>query len=136
MENAIEIYEKEIAGRPIETNIDAIVDAALARAKTQVDRGQSRLARATLRKAAEEMRREEEERRERYVAGATLLYNRERDIALASYDGEAAAEAIVGAGRNHSRGERGGDRDVPEFGSGDALRHMAGIAAATCISSP
>src|SRR5262249_22663403 len=33
--------------------------------------------------------------RERYVAGATALYNRERDIALAAYDGEAAAEAII-----------------------------------------
>ena len=41
------------------------------------------------------MRREEEERRERYVAGVTALYNRERDIALASYDGVAAAEAII-----------------------------------------
>ena len=41
------------------------------------------------------MRREEEERHERYVAGVTTLYNRERDIALATYDGEAAAEAIV-----------------------------------------
>src|SRR5215831_11902337 len=41
------------------------------------------------------MRREETERRERYVAGVTTLYNRERDIALAAYDGESAAEAIV-----------------------------------------
>lgn len=41
------------------------------------------------------MGREEEERRERYVIGITALYNRERDIALASYDGAAAAEAIV-----------------------------------------
>ena len=40
------------------------------------------------------MRREEEERRERYVAGQTALFNRERDIALAAYDGEAAAGAI------------------------------------------
>ena len=30
-----------------------------------------------------------------YVAGVTVLYNRERDIALAAYDGVAAAEAIV-----------------------------------------
>jgi len=93
--NAIEIYETEIAGRPTETNLEDIVGRALTRAKEQVDRGQSRLARATLRSAAEAMRREEDERRERYVAGATLLYNRERDIALASYDGEAAAEAIL-----------------------------------------
>src|ERR1700722_17269409 len=95
VQRAIEIYETEIAGRPIETNIDASVDAALAKARAQVDRGQSRLARDTLRRAAEEMRHEEEERRERYVAGQTLLYNRERDIALASYDGEAASDVIV-----------------------------------------
>jgi hypothetical protein len=93
--NAIEIYEKEIASGPIQTNIDAIVNAALAKARAQVDKGQSGLARATLRKAAEDMRREEEERRERYVAGVTALYTHERDIALAAYDGEAAAEAIV-----------------------------------------
>ena len=95
VQKAIEIYETEIAGRPIETNIDASVDAALAKARAQVDQGQSRLARATLRRAAEAMQREEEERRERYVAGQTLLYNRERDIALAAYDGEAAGDAIV-----------------------------------------
>ena len=35
-----------------------------------------------------------QERRERYVKGITVLYNRERDIALATYDGEAAANAI------------------------------------------
>src|SRR5208337_4673437 len=93
--NAIEIYEKEIAGAPVTTNFDAIVDRALSRAKQHVDRGQSGLARATLRSAAEEMRRGEEERRERYVAGVTALYYRERDIALAAYDGDAAAEAIL-----------------------------------------
>src|SRR5262249_39012386 len=46
-------------------------------------------------KAAEDMRRDEEERREQCVAGITALYNNERDIALASYDGDSAAEAIV-----------------------------------------
>ena len=45
VQKAIEIYETEIAGRPIETNIDASVDATLAKARAQVDRGQSRLAR-------------------------------------------------------------------------------------------
>src|SRR5271165_380255 len=95
VQKAIEIYETEIAGRPIETNIDASVDVALAKARAQFDQGQSRLARATLRRAAEAMRREEEERHERHIAGATLLYNRERDIALAAYDGDAAADAIV-----------------------------------------
>ena len=93
--NAIDIYEREIAGGPTQTNIDAIVDEALARARSLVDVGKSGLARAALRKAAESMRREEEERRERYVAGVTAIYNRERDIALAAYDGEAAAEAII-----------------------------------------
>jgi Domain of unknown function (DUF4062) len=93
--NAIDIYEREIAGGQTQTNIDVIVDEALERARLLVDRGQSGLARASLRKAADSMRREEEERRERYVAGVTALYNRERDVALAAYDGEAAAEAII-----------------------------------------
>lgn len=91
--NAIEIYEKEIAGGLTQTNFGDIVDAALAKAKAQVDKGQSGLARATLRRAAEELEREEKERRAAYVEGVTELYNRARDIALASYDGEAAAEA-------------------------------------------
>jgi hypothetical protein len=105
--NAIEIYEKEIAGRPSETNFDAIVDMALARARAQVDKGQSALARATLDKAAEDMAREEEtrqreaeERRERYVVGMTALRHRERDIALAAYDGDAAADAILKLARS------------------------------------
>jgi hypothetical protein len=93
--NAIDIYEREIAGGRTQTDIDVIVDQALARARSLVDVGKSGLARAALRKAAESMRRDEEERRERYVAGVTALYNRERDIALAAYDGEAAAEAII-----------------------------------------
>jgi tetratricopeptide (TPR) repeat protein len=93
--NAIDLYESEIAGGQTRTNIDAIVDEALARARSLVDAGKSGLARAALRTAAESMRREEEERRERYVAGVTALYSRARDIALAAYDGEAAAEAII-----------------------------------------
>jgi tetratricopeptide (TPR) repeat protein len=93
--NAIEIYEREIAGRPVETNLDEIIGQALARARAQVDKGQSGLARATLRRAAEEIRRKEEERRGRFEASVTALYHRERDIALASYDGDAAAEAIA-----------------------------------------
>ena len=83
------------AGGQTQTDIDVIVDEALAKARSMVDLGKSDLARAALRKAAESMRREEEERRERYVAGVTALYNRERDIALAAYDGVAAAEAII-----------------------------------------
>ena len=115
--NAIEIYEKEIAGRPAETNVDDIVNRALARAKEQVDRGQSSLARATLRRAAEEMQREEEDRRERYVAGVTTLYHRERDIALAAYDGDAAASAIV----DHARSIHGANATkIAELLSSDA----------------
>ena len=79
-----------------------IVDKALAKAKARVDEGKSSLARATLRKVAEDLEREErerhreqEERRAIYVERVTALYNRERDIALASYDGEAAAEAVI-----------------------------------------
>ena len=93
--NAIDIYEREIFGGQTQTNIDVIVDEALARARSLVDVGKSGLAQATLRSAAEAMRREEKECRERFVAGITVLYNRERDIALATYDGEAAANAIV-----------------------------------------
>jgi tetratricopeptide (TPR) repeat protein len=93
--NAIDIYEREIAGGQTQTDIDVIVDKALARSRSLVDLGKSGLARAALRKAAESMRREEEERRERYNAGVTVLYDRERDIALAAYDGVAAAEAII-----------------------------------------
>jgi len=104
--NALDIYENEIAGGVTQTNIDAIVDAALAKAKAQVDKGQSGLARATLRRAAEEMRREEEERRERYAAGVSLLFRRERDIALAAYDGEAAASATM----ELARALKGGDK--------------------------
>ena len=93
--NAIEVYERQIAGGQTQTNIDSIVDMALASAKAQIDKGQSSLARATLRRAAEEMRRDEDERRERYVVGVTTLSHRERDIALAAYDGDGAARAIV-----------------------------------------
>jgi tetratricopeptide (TPR) repeat protein len=100
VQNAIEIYEQEIAGSPAETNLDAIVSRALASAKTQVDKGQSALARATLRRAAEEMRRDEERRRKRYAASVAALYNRERDIALAAYDGDAAADAIIELARS------------------------------------
>jgi hypothetical protein len=93
--NAIDIYKREIAGGQTQTKIDVIVDEALARARSFVDRGQSGLARAALRRAAESMRREAEEGRERYIAGVTAIYTHERDIALAAYDGEAAAEAII-----------------------------------------
>ena len=93
--NAIDIYETEIAGGRTQTNLGGIVDQALANARRLADEGKSRLARAALRKTADALGREEEERRAHYVEGVTTLYGRERDIALAAYDGEAAADTIV-----------------------------------------
>ena len=93
--NAIELYVAEIAGGRTETNLGALVDAALARAKQLAEAGKSGLARRALRNAAEAFRREEAERRIRYEEGVRALYGRERDIALAAYDGEAAGEAVL-----------------------------------------
>lgn len=93
--NAIDLYEKEIAGQPTTTNVDAIVDRALAKAREQVDSGKSGLAKATLRRAADEMRRDEAERRERYEQGVHILFGQERDIALAGYDAAGAAAATL-----------------------------------------
>ena len=120
--NAIDIYEREIAGGQTQTNIDAIVDEALATARSLMDVGKSGMARAALRKAAKSMRREEEERRERYVAGVTALYNRDRDIALAAYDGVAAADAIILLAESNSWAKYCNGRSVAEFGSGDTVR--------------
>jgi len=106
--NAIEIYEREIAGGLTQSNFGDIVDAALAKAKAQVDKGHSGLARATLRKAAEGMQLKERERRATYIEGVTALYNSERDIALASYDGVAAAEAIAALMQALHGGDRAG----------------------------
>src|ERR1700730_17103920 len=76
--NAIDIYEKEIAGGQAQTNVGAVVDEPIARARSRVVRSKSGLAHAACPKAAEAIRREEEDRRERYVAGITALYNRAR----------------------------------------------------------
>jgi tetratricopeptide (TPR) repeat protein len=92
---AIEIYEQEIAGGRTRTNLGDIVDEALANAKRLADEGKSRVAREALRRTADTLRREEEERRALYSESVTVLFGRERDIGLAAYDGEAAAEAIV-----------------------------------------
>jgi hypothetical protein len=106
--NAIEIYEKEIAGGIVETNIDRIVDDALKKAKAQVDKGQSGLALATLSRAADEFWSEEQDRRERAEQGLRLLYGRKKDIALAVNDGETAGQAVIDLaeklhGDHHSR---------------------------------
>ena len=57
----------------------------------------------------------------RYLAGITALYNRARDIALAAYDGQAAAEAIVVLAETIHRREHERRRAVAEFGGSDAL---------------
>ncbi len=121
--NAIEIYEREIAGRPVETNLDEIVNRALARAKDQVDKGQSALARATLRRAAEEMRRDEEERRERYIAGVTALYHSEREVAFAVFDGEAAAEAVTALANALHANDRASARGLITTEADSAFAH-------------
>ncbi|MCW2273407.1 tetratricopeptide (TPR) repeat protein [Rhodoblastus acidophilus] len=89
--NAIDIYEKEIAGGVQQSNTDDIVTRALQQARNQFDAGKSRLAQETLRRAMEDMRQE----RDRCEQGVKTLGERRRDMALAAYDGEAAAQAII-----------------------------------------
>ena len=93
--NAIDIYESEIAGGSHQTNLGDIVDEALAKSKQFADQGKSKLARASLRKIAEQMQRDEFERRASFEMSMRTLFNREVEIGLAAYDPEAAAEAIV-----------------------------------------
>jgi hypothetical protein len=76
--NAIEFYETRIAAGLTQSNFGDIVDAALARAKAQVDEGQSGLARATLRRAAEDLQREERERRSQRASAARFPLSRAR----------------------------------------------------------
>jgi len=97
-------------------------------------RRKSGLAQAALRRAAEKMRRDEEERRNRYVAGITVLYNCERDIALATYNGEGAATAIISLaeaihGANSELVARALNSEA------ETLTNMAATAAAMSISS-
>ena len=56
------------------------------------------------------MRGEEEEWRERFEEGATALYNQARDIALATYDGDAAGGSGPGLGAVYPRDELGESR--------------------------
>src|SRR6516162_3209022 len=92
---AIDIYEQEITGGWTQTNLGGIVDQAIANAKRLAGEGKSRLARAALRRTADTLRQEEEERRASHAERVRVLFGLERDIALAAYDGEAAAEAIL-----------------------------------------
>jgi hypothetical protein len=91
---AIDIYEQEIAGGQTQTDLGSIVDQAVANAKRLAAEGKSRLARSALRRTANTLRREEEERRASHAERVRVLFGLERDIALAAYDGEAAAEAF------------------------------------------
>jgi len=109
---AIDIYDQEIAGGRAQTNLGSIVDEALANAKRLADEGKSRLARAALRRTADTLRREEEERRASYAESVMVLFGRERDIALAAYDGEAAAEAILAMAESLHGDQVGARRDL------------------------
>ena len=109
---AIDIYDQEIAGGRTQTNLGSIVDEALANAKRLADEGKSRLARAALRRTADTLRREEEERRASYAESVMVLFGRERDIALAAYDGEAAAEAILAMAESLHGDQVGARRDL------------------------
>ena len=92
---AVDIYVAEIAGGRMQTSLGDIVDRALATARGLAVEGKSRLARASLRRAVDGLRREEVERRAVHRERVKALFGLERDIALAAYDGRAAAEAIL-----------------------------------------
>ena len=117
---AIEIYEQEIAGGRTRTNLGDIVDQALVNARRLAGEGKSRLARAALRRTADTIGREEEERRAAHAERIRTLFGLERDIALAAYDGEAAAEAIV-AMAEALHGDQIGDRCKTLIAEGAAL---------------
>jgi tetratricopeptide (TPR) repeat protein len=117
---AIEIYQQEIAGGRARTNLGDIVDQALANATRLTDEGKSRLARAALRRTADTLKREEEERRAAHVESVRMLFGRERDIALASYEGEAAADAIVAMAES-LHGDQIDNRRKTLIAEGDAL---------------
>ena len=114
--NAIEIYEKEIAGGRTQTNLGEMVDRALANAKRLTDEGKSRAARAALRRTATDLRRDDADRLAAYETGIRAVLGRERDIALAAYDGEAAAEAVLAMAEALH-----GDRRAVLIAEGEAL---------------
>ena len=114
--NSIEIYEQEIAGGRTQTNLGEMVDRALANAKRLTDEGKSRAARAALRRTATNLRRDDADRRAAYETGIRAVLGRERDIALAAYDGEAAAEAVLAMAEALH-----GDRRAVLIAEGEAL---------------
>jgi hypothetical protein len=61
--NAIDLYEREIAGGQRFTDCDPIVEKALVNARRLVDAGRSGLAREALRRTAESLQKEEALRR-------------------------------------------------------------------------
>nr|WP_294554048.1 tetratricopeptide repeat protein [uncultured Rhodopila sp.] len=93
--NAIDIYVTEIAGAPERTNLGEAVDRAIIKAKQQAAAGQGRTARATLRRTADGLRLEEAERRAAYAEQLGTVLRLERDLALAGYDADGAADAIL-----------------------------------------
>ena len=120
---AIEIYEQEIAGGQTRTNLGDIVDQALANARRLAGEGKSRLARTALRRTADTLRREEEERRSAHGERIRTLLGFERDIALAAYNGEAAAEAIVVMAES-LYGDQVGDRRKTLIAEGDSVEEF------------
>ena len=117
---AIGIYEEEIAGGRPQTNLGEIVDRALANAKRLTDEGKSKLARAALRKAVADLMHDDTDRRAALEARIGALYRNERDIALASYDADAAADAILAMANALHPDRREARRDAL-IAEGDAL---------------
>jgi hypothetical protein len=68
---AIDLYAREIAGGRTASNLGPIVDEALETARRLAADGKSGLARAALRRAAEQLRRDEQERRTQFVERVT-----------------------------------------------------------------
>jgi hypothetical protein len=104
-------------------NLGDIVDQALANAKRLADEGKSGLACAALRRTADALKREEEERRAGHAERIKALFGLERDIALAAYEGEAAAEAIVSMAEA-LHGDQVDDRRKTLIAEGDALHEF------------
>ena len=119
--NAIDLYVAEIAGGTTQTNLGDIVDPALAKARSLLDQGKSGLARASLRKTAEGLKRTEEDRRAHYAESIRALYGRERDIALAVFDGHAAAEAVLAMAEALHSNDPAGARGAIESATSDLM---------------
>lgn len=93
--SAIDIYVRELQPRNQPSNHGEGFDDAINTARKMVDEGKSSLAQKKLRSYAKILMREEAERRDNFNNTVTAIYLKEAEIALASYDGEGAAKAII-----------------------------------------